>query len=140
MEQSFYLLVRSLNGVPYRRKLAGLDVHLTFVDSFSFCEIGFKINSISNQVTELSVKYDSHDLKGMNDACSIDTANENKVCQISFIATADMEPPILLYYEIDNFFQNHRKYVTSRDDVQVRTYACFIIQLLILLRIDVLLV
>ena len=31
-----------------------------------------------------------------------------------------MEPPVYVYYELENFYQNHRRYVKSRDDVQLR--------------------
>jgi len=30
-----------------------------------------------------------------------------------------MEPPIYLYYKLENFYQNHRRYATSRDDYQL---------------------
>lgn len=39
-----------------------------------------------------------------------------------------MKPPIYVYYELDNYFQNHRRYVKSRSSLQllgeVRTLAC----------------
>ena len=31
----------------------------------------------------------------------------------------DMHPPVLLHYELDNFYQNHRRYVNGRDHVQL---------------------
>jgi hypothetical protein len=38
-----------------------------------------------------------------------------------------MQPPIYLYYKLENFYQNHRRYATSRDDYQLlgqnRTYS-----------------
>lgn len=30
-----------------------------------------------------------------------------------------MEPPIFIYYELENYFQNHRAYLESRDDEQL---------------------
>merc|ERR1719491_516844 len=30
-----------------------------------------------------------------------------------------MESPVMVYYQIDNFYQNHRKYFSSRDDAQL---------------------
>jgi hypothetical protein len=30
-----------------------------------------------------------------------------------------MHPPVLMYYELTNFYQNHRGYATSRDDFQL---------------------
>ena len=43
---------------------------------------------------------------------------DRKEC-LSGIADADMKPPLLLYYELDNFYQNHRRYVKSRSDRQL---------------------
>lgn len=31
-----------------------------------------------------------------------------------------MDPPIYFYFELDNYFQNHRRYVKSRSDEQLR--------------------
>lgn len=31
-----------------------------------------------------------------------------------------MEKPVFVYYELDNFYQNHRRYVKSRSDRQLR--------------------
>lgn len=28
-------------------------------------------------------------------------------------------PPVYFYYQLDNFFQNHRRYVSSRSDAQL---------------------
>lgn len=38
-----------------------------------------------------------------------------QTCQIQFTLPRDLKPPIYLYYKLTNFFQNHRKYVTSYD-------------------------
>lgn len=32
----------------------------------------------------------------------------------------DFKKPVYVYYEIDNFYQNHRRYVKSRDDDQLK--------------------
>jgi len=32
----------------------------------------------------------------------------------------DMTPPIFIYYQLENFYQNHRRYVKSRSDDQLR--------------------
>uniref|UniRef100_A0A7S2WPH8 Cell cycle control protein 50A n=1 Tax=Eucampia antarctica TaxID=49252 RepID=A0A7S2WPH8_9STRA len=86
-----------------------------------FIPVGLKINSIADGVSELSQKYDSHDDTTLD--CHIgDNTNTNKTCTVSFVTKDDMEPPILVYYEIKNFYQNHRKYITSRDDKQLFGY------------------
>ena len=72
----------------------------------------------SNKVVELHKVYDSINKK--DQICGIGLnydANEN--CTISFTVPKDMDPPVLIYYELTNFHQNHRFYSSSRDDFQL---------------------
>jgi hypothetical protein len=43
-----------------------------------------------------------------------------KNCTVSLIVHEKMKQPIYVYYELGNFFQNHRRYVKSRSDQQLR--------------------
>ena len=45
--------------------------------------------------------------------------NETQVCQIQFTIPNDIGPPVLLYYRLTNFYQNHRRYVKSFDADQL---------------------
>ena len=48
-------------------------------------------------------------------------ANRNCKCEKEFdIGEKDMVAPVFMYYELDNFFQNHRRYVESRDNTQLK--------------------
>ena len=65
---------------------------------------------ISNSIYENSIQYD--------DKC----LNFNEECIISFNIT-DQDPisgPINVYYELSNFYQNHRVYYKSRDSDQLK--------------------
>ncbi|KAH7117763.1 CDC50 family protein-like protein [Dendryphion nanum] len=42
------------------------------------------------------------------------------VCILSFTIPTDVKPPILFYYRLDNFYQNHRRYVKSIDVEQLK--------------------
>jgi len=83
-----------------------------------FLPVGFKIKQISDSVVEIMHKYDSHDISE-NLECAISTPNQNRTCSLAFEAPEDMEPPILVYYEIENFYQNHRNYMTSLSQQQL---------------------
>ena len=42
-------------------------------------------------------------------------------CSVNVMVPQTMKAPVFVYYELDNFYQNHRRYVKSRsDDYQIR--------------------
>lgn len=41
------------------------------------------------------------------------------ICSLQFDIENDLTPPILMYYRLSNFFQNHRRYVKSFDQSQL---------------------
>lgn len=45
---------------------------------------------------------------------------ETDVCILSFVIPDDIKPPILFYYRLTNFYQNHRRYVKSVDTDQLK--------------------
>jgi hypothetical protein len=59
-----------------------------------------------------------------NGACyDVDPSVEGgrfKGCTLTIDVEEDMEPPVYVYYQLDNFYQNHRRYVKSRSDKQLR--------------------
>lgn len=40
-------------------------------------------------------------------------------CNVTLEIPEDMASPVYVYYELENFYQNHRRYVKSRDDTQL---------------------
>jgi hypothetical protein len=91
-----------------------------FNSIFCLFLLGFKCKQITDSVVQMVTAYDSFHSGTWEDlGCGISQANEGKTCTITFTPDTDMEPPVLIYYEINNFYQNHRSYMTSRDDNQV---------------------
>jgi len=74
-----------------------------------FIPLGAGFLSSSNQVIQVSERYD--------DKCA-----EGTVCNITLIIPQLMKAPVYLYYGLNGYYQNHRRYVSSRDDVQLRGY------------------
>lgn len=86
-------------------------------------------------MVEYGIQYDG---KGANASSSANIANfgtgcylekesdgntfdyEQRGCLISFDIEKDMKAPVFVYYQLDNFYQNHRRYVQSRSDAQLR--------------------
>ena len=52
-----------------------------------------------------------------NSSASLGSENQ---CVIQFDVPADLDPSILLYYKLTNFYQNHRRYVNSLDADQLK--------------------
>ncbi|PKA64091.1 ALA-interacting subunit 3 [Apostasia shenzhenica] len=88
-----------------------------------FIPIGTVSLLASNKVVELVDRYDT--------ACVPPSMTDDKVgyiqndaikktCTRMLKVTKDMDQPIYVYYQLDNFYQNHRRYVKSRNDEQLR--------------------
>jgi hypothetical protein len=73
-----------------------------------FVPIGVILLTASNQVIEVSKRYD-------NIGCEINTT-----CTITLDVPEKMSSPVYMYYGMGNYFQNHRRYVKSRSDQQLR--------------------
>jgi len=86
--------------------LTPIPVIITFIVlGIVFIPIGVALLVASNSVIEITQRYDD---------CM------NATCTISLIVPSQMAAPVFLYYRLDNYYQNHRRYVQSRDDVQLR--------------------
>lgn len=82
-------------------------------------------------------KYVSSSFKGSNSNCSNDPTYlwrqhsinvtysggqpvNTSVCSLQFNIPDNLKPPVLLYYRLTNFYQNHRRYVKSLDSNQLK--------------------
>lgn len=83
-----------------------------------FIPLGAGIIVTSDQVQELSVRYDHLQ------ACPFDQRlpQYNYACRpqnFTMTITKTMKAPVYIYYRLDNFYQNHRRYAKSRSDLQL---------------------
>jgi len=97
-----------------------------FAIAAAFIPVGYHLRGISDDIEEMIEMYDTYggedgsaSSDGYVSKCGIDKANEGNICEIQFEVKEDMKGPVLVYYEIDKFHQNHRNYETSRDDSQL---------------------
>jgi len=90
--------------------LTPVPVILTFlIIGLIFVPLGVVFFHTSQQIREVTIRYDN------NPAC------ENKpTCSLKLPGNLDMKAPVYMYYRLDNFYQNHRRYVKSRNDAQLR--------------------
>jgi len=104
---------------------AGTVLPTFFVIGVAFIPIGVGILYFSSNVMELDMDY----TKCQNDygqPCYEATSNfsfpQNCTCRLNFTLDQDWLPDVHIYYGLTNFYQNHRRYVKSRDDNQLLGY------------------
>ncbi|KAL7686116.1 putative CDC50/LEM3 family protein [Plasmopara halstedii] len=98
-----------------------------------FIPVGIVLHTESDNVVEYSIQYDgdaltpSSNIVDQGNGCFLSTESEGDSfdvdvhgCRITFRIEKEMKAPIYLYYQLDNFYQNHRRYVQSRSDAQLR--------------------
>jgi len=86
-----------------------MSTMLTFsIFSVIFLAIGIVLYVLSEQIVEASVQYDEVCYKFIDkkENCTVKLAAFDKV----------VKGPVYVYYQLDNFYQNHRRYVKSRDN------------------------
>lgn len=88
-----------------------------------FVPIGLASLFASNHVVEIVNRYDDHCAPSGSKADKvrfIQSSSADKTCNATIHVRKDMKHPIYVYYQLDNFYQNHRRYVKSRSDQQLR--------------------
>ncbi|KAD3640594.1 hypothetical protein E3N88_29817 [Mikania micrantha] len=102
--------------------------------AFLFIPIGLFSLFASERVVEIVYRYDQDCVPEMyrgNATAYIKNSLTNKTCIKNITVPKKMDPPIFVYYQLDNFYQNHRRqimlvplfgfrYVKSRSDKQLR--------------------
>lgn len=79
-----------------------------------FIIIGIIIVILSNKIVEIEIRYDN------KENCEVITNSENSTCEINFTIEKNMKKNIFVYYRLKNFYQNHRRYIKSKSNKQLK--------------------
>ncbi|XP_078436916.1 putative ALA-interacting subunit 2 isoform X2 [Wolffia australiana] len=84
---------------------------------------GLLVLRVSQSIVEIVDRYDNdcvpEEFRG-NKVAYIKDSSISKICIRQLRVMKRMKAPISIYYQLDNFYQNHRRYVKSRSDSQLQ--------------------
>ncbi|XP_068323529.1 ALA-interacting subunit 3-like [Pyrus communis] len=90
--------------------------------SIVFIPIGVVSLFASRDVVEIVDRYETDCIPtpARDDKVRFIQGPEVKTCNRTLKVSKHMKQPIYVYYQLDNFYQNHRRYVKSRSDQQLK--------------------
>ncbi|TKS75330.1 Cell cycle control protein 50A P4-ATPase flippase complex beta subunit TMEM30A [Collichthys lucidus] len=101
---------------------AGTVLPAFFIIGLIFIPIGIGLYVTSNNIKEFEVDYTGVDMSSPCFNCSQNFSWNSTTpctCTIPFFLEQPYESNVFMYYGLSNFYQNHRRYVKSRDDSQL---------------------
>lgn len=105
---------------------AGTVLPTFFLIGVAFVPIGIGLLMSSTTVQEIALDYtDCKSIEFPDKTCAsiiqtpYNTYNSSCKCKIDFELQENFRKDIYVYYGLSNFYQNHRRYVKSRDDNQL---------------------
>ncbi|KAL8159625.1 hypothetical protein V2J09_001162 [Rumex salicifolius] len=101
-----------------------LTVVLFVILGVIFIPIGYVSLNASDDVVEFIYRYDHNCVPpsyNKNLVAYIQNSDINKTCIATLSVTKKMIAPVYIYYQLDNFHQNHRRYVKSRNANQLKS-------------------
>lgn len=101
---------------------AGTVLPYFFLIGVAFIPIGIGLLMASNTVQEVIVDYTDCPSENNPTPCHAELVNDIKkrcTCKMNLEIKQDYRRTVYAYYSLTNFYQNHRRYVRSRDDYQL---------------------
>ena len=81
-----------------------------------FLTLGITLYIMSDKIQGSIKQYDNAYSEPL--LIPFNTTNTNN-CTVVLDIDADIKGPIYVYYQLENFYQNHRRYVKSRSNIQL---------------------
>lgn len=103
---------------------AGTVLPTFFLIGIAFIPVGIALLYFSEEVREHIIDYTLCKKVNTNTTCADFIRDQSTLattceCQIDFELKKDFLGKVYMYYGLSNYYQNHRRYVKSRDDDQL---------------------
>lgn len=101
---------------------AGTVLPTFFIIGIAFIPVGIALLYFSDEVREHIIDYTLCTQENSNQTCADiirADSTQNCRCNIDFTLERDFIGKVYMYYGLSNYYQNHRRYVKSRDDDQL---------------------
>ncbi|XP_041828000.1 transmembrane protein 30Aa [Melanotaenia boesemani] len=101
---------------------AGTVLPAFFIIGLIFIPIGIGLFVTSNNIKEFEIDYTGVDSNSPCYDCAKNLSWNSSTpcfCTVEFTLEQPFESNVYMYYGLSNFYQNHRRYVKSRDDIQL---------------------
>ncbi|XP_056446584.1 cell cycle control protein 50A-like [Gadus chalcogrammus] len=101
---------------------AGTVLPAFFVIGLIFIPIGIGLFVTSNNIKEFEIDYTGIEASSPCYNCAQNyswNSTSSCTCKVPFTLEQPFESNVFMYYGLSNFYQNHRRYVKSRDDSQL---------------------
>ncbi|KAG8645349.1 ALA-interacting subunit 3 [Manihot esculenta] len=104
----------------------GLVIASFTIVAVVFLPIGLASLFASESVVEIVDRYDKDCIPSSHSSLPLEyiqNSKSDKTCTRKLTVPKQMKSPVYVYYQLDNFYQNHRRYVRSRSDAQLQSKA-----------------
>mmetsp|Transcript_23450 Transcript_23450/g.92933 ORF Transcript_23450/g.92933 Transcript_23450/m.92933 type:complete len:426 (+) Transcript_23450:196-1473(+) len=90
-----------------------------------FLTVGLVLKGRADEAVQAREQYDGDGTASKYSACKISRADEARRCNVTVEVDRKMRAPVQVFYEISNFYQNHRRYVKSLNWEQIHNREVF---------------
>jgi hypothetical protein len=85
------------------------------ISGLVFLVVGAVLLYMTSQIQEYVIRYDS-----ISDCIGALNNITNNTCMVDITLDSTFTPPVMVYYQLENFYQDHRRYIKSKSNNQLQ--------------------